>query len=55
VQTLHPLVVNGELAYDDGWRDGLWTGFCGGLVILCLGISERLTTGSLYSLPMDLG
>ncbi len=32
MQTLHPLVVNGELAYVDGWRDGSWAGFSGDFV-----------------------
>jgi hypothetical protein len=32
VQTFHPLVVNGELAYVDGWRDGSWAGFSGDFV-----------------------
>jgi hypothetical protein len=32
VQTLHPLVANGESAYVDGWRDGSWAGFCGDFV-----------------------
>jgi 2-polyprenyl-3-methyl-5-hydroxy-6-metoxy-1,4-benzoquinol methylase len=27
VQTLHPLVACGELAYVDGWRTGSWAGF----------------------------
>jgi hypothetical protein len=27
VQTLHPVVANGDSAYVDGWRDGSWTGF----------------------------
>jgi SAM-dependent methyltransferase len=27
VQTLHPVVANGESAYVDGWRDGSWAGF----------------------------
>ena len=27
VQTLHPLVANGESAYVDGWREGSWAGF----------------------------
>ena len=32
VQTLHPLVANGESAYVDGWPDGSWAGFCGDFV-----------------------
>jgi len=28
VQTLHPLAACGELAYQDGWREGSWAG-CG--------------------------
>ena len=27
VQTLHPVIACGELAYRDGWREGSWTGF----------------------------
>lgn len=27
VQTLHPVVMNGNLPYVDGWRDGSWAGF----------------------------
>ena len=27
VQTLHPLVANGDQPYQDGWRDGSWQGF----------------------------
>ena len=27
VQTLHPLVANGDRPYQDGWRDGSWQGF----------------------------
>jgi 2-polyprenyl-3-methyl-5-hydroxy-6-metoxy-1,4-benzoquinol methylase len=27
IQTLHPLVVCGELPYEDGWRPGSWAGF----------------------------
>lgn len=27
VQTVHPIVGCGELAYKDGWRDGSWAGF----------------------------
>ena len=27
VQTLHPLVATGDLAYVDGWREGSWAGF----------------------------
>ena len=32
MQTLHPLVANGESAYVDGWRDGSWAGFGGDFV-----------------------
>lgn len=27
VQTLHPVVANGDLTYVDGWREGSWAGF----------------------------
>lgn len=27
VQTLHPLIANGDLPYHDGWRSGSWAGF----------------------------
>ncbi len=27
VQTLHPVFANGESTYEDGWREGSWTGF----------------------------
>ena len=27
VQTLHPVVATGDLPYEDGWREGSWTGF----------------------------
>ena len=27
VQTLHPVVVCGDLPYTDGWREGSWAGF----------------------------
>ncbi|MBA3466016.1 MAG: class I SAM-dependent methyltransferase, partial [Gemmatimonadaceae bacterium] len=27
VQTLHPVVAGGDLPYEDGWREGSWTGF----------------------------
>lgn len=27
VQTLHPLMVGGDLPYRDGWREGSWAGF----------------------------
>ena len=27
VQTLHPLIACGDLPYQDGWREGSWTGF----------------------------
>lgn len=27
IQTLHPHVTTGELAYADGWREGSWAGF----------------------------
>lgn len=27
IQTLHPVVVNGDQPYKDGWRPGSWTGF----------------------------
>lgn len=27
VQTLHPVIACGELAYRDGWREGSWAGF----------------------------
>ncbi len=27
VQTLHPLAACGDLPYQDGWREGSWTGF----------------------------
>lgn len=27
VQTLHPVVMNGNSPYVDGWRDGSWAGF----------------------------
>lgn len=27
VQTLHPVVANGDSLYVDGWRDGSWAGF----------------------------
>lgn len=27
VQTLHPVIACGELAYQDGWREGSWAGF----------------------------
>jgi SAM-dependent methyltransferase len=27
IQTLHPTIANGELAYEDGWRNGSWAGF----------------------------
>jgi hypothetical protein len=27
VQTLHPRTACGEAAYEDGWREGTWTGF----------------------------
>lgn len=27
VQTLHPVVACGEMAYQDGWREGSWAGF----------------------------
>jgi 2-polyprenyl-3-methyl-5-hydroxy-6-metoxy-1,4-benzoquinol methylase len=27
IQTLHPVVANGDLPYKDGWRPGSWAGF----------------------------
>jgi len=27
IQTLHPLVANGDEPYVDGWRQGSWAGF----------------------------
>lgn len=27
IQTLHPLMVGGEMPYEDGWRAGSWMGF----------------------------
>ena len=27
IQTLHPVVSNGDLPYEDGWRPGSWAGF----------------------------
>jgi 2-polyprenyl-3-methyl-5-hydroxy-6-metoxy-1,4-benzoquinol methylase len=27
VQTLHPVVAGGDLPYEEGWREGSWTGF----------------------------
>ena len=27
IQTLHPISACGELAYEDGWREGSWAGF----------------------------
>ena len=27
IQTLHPIAAMGELPYQDGWREGSWTGF----------------------------
>jgi 2-polyprenyl-3-methyl-5-hydroxy-6-metoxy-1,4-benzoquinol methylase len=27
IQTLHPATANGELPYEDGWREGSWSGF----------------------------
>jgi 2-polyprenyl-3-methyl-5-hydroxy-6-metoxy-1,4-benzoquinol methylase len=27
IQTLHPVVVNGDHPYEDGWRSGSWAGF----------------------------
>jgi 2-polyprenyl-3-methyl-5-hydroxy-6-metoxy-1,4-benzoquinol methylase len=27
IQTLHPVVANGDQPYKDGWRPGSWTGF----------------------------
>ena len=27
VQTLHPVVANGDGSYEDGWRSGSWNGF----------------------------
>lgn len=27
IQTLHPVVANGDLPYQDGWRTGSWAGF----------------------------
>jgi hypothetical protein len=27
IQTLHPLVANGGMPYQDGWREGSWDGF----------------------------
>jgi 2-polyprenyl-3-methyl-5-hydroxy-6-metoxy-1,4-benzoquinol methylase len=27
IQTLHPHTATGELPYEDGWRNGSWTGF----------------------------
>ena len=27
VQTLHPVVANGDSPYIEGWRDGSWAGF----------------------------
>lgn len=27
IQTLHPVVAGAGLPYEDGWRDGSWTGF----------------------------
>ncbi len=27
IQTLHPLVACGDFPYQDGWREGSWTGF----------------------------
>jgi len=27
IQTLHPVVVTGDLPYEDGWRQGSWAGF----------------------------
>lgn len=27
VQTLHPLIACGDAAYQDGWREGSWSGF----------------------------
>lgn len=32
VQTLPPLVANGQSSYVDGWRDGSWAGFWGDFV-----------------------
>lgn len=27
IQTLHPVVATGDLPYEDGWREGSWSGF----------------------------
>jgi 2-polyprenyl-3-methyl-5-hydroxy-6-metoxy-1,4-benzoquinol methylase len=27
IQTLHPVVAAGDLSYEEGWREGSWTGF----------------------------
>ncbi len=27
IQTLHPVSANGDHVYEDGWREGTWTGF----------------------------
>ncbi len=27
IQTLHPLIANGDVPYQDGWREGSWDGF----------------------------
>ena len=27
IQTLHPVVSNGDARYEDGWREGSWSGF----------------------------
>ena len=27
IQTLHPMVATGERGYEDGWREGSWSGF----------------------------
>jgi hypothetical protein len=27
IQTIHPVVANGDLPYKDGWRPGSWAGF----------------------------
>lgn len=29
IQTLHPVTACGELPYQDGWREGSWSGFSG--------------------------
>lgn len=32
VQTLHPVTACGELPYQDGWREGSWSGIAGGFL-----------------------